>query len=77
MVSSFVAGKDTQQSFNLEVWDKWARTQAKNTNIRLLVGVPANQGAGAGYVDAHALAQVIDYSRKFKKLGCEPGVGQW
>ncbi|KAF2121152.1 putative glycosyl hydrolase, family 18 [Lophiotrema nucula] len=73
-VSGFVAGQEAQPNFNLNIWDQWARTQAKNTNTRLLVGVPANLGAGAGYVDSNALARVIEYSRGFEKFG---GVMMW
>ncbi|KAI1459873.1 glycoside hydrolase family 18 protein [Annulohypoxylon moriforme] len=73
-VSSYVAGSTTQNNFNFETWDNWAKNTSKNKNVKILLGVPANTGAGGGYVDASTLSGVISYSKTFSSFG---GVMMW
>ncbi|OCL09633.1 glycoside hydrolase family 18 protein [Glonium stellatum] len=73
-VSSYVAGSATQNNFNFGTWDNWAKTTSKNPNVKVLLGVPANTGAGAGYVSASALSSVISYCTQFSSFG---GVMMW
>ncbi|KAI1089199.1 glycoside hydrolase family 18 protein [Rostrohypoxylon terebratum] len=73
-VSSYVAGSTTQNNFNFATWDDWAKNTSKNKNVKILLGVPANTGAGGGYVDASTLAGVISYSKTFSSFG---GVMMW
>ncbi|KAI1393012.1 glycoside hydrolase family 18 protein [Hypoxylon trugodes] len=73
-VSSYVAGSDTQTNFNFQTWDDWAKNTSKNKDVKVLLGVPANTGAGGGYVDAATLAPIIQYSKQFSSFG---GVMMW
>ncbi|XXH05374.1 hypothetical protein Hte_011800 [Hypoxylon texense] len=61
-------------NFNFETWDNWAKSTSKNPSVKLLLGVPANTGAGGGYLSASALAPVIQYSKQFSSFG---GVMMW
>ncbi|KAI2467573.1 glycoside hydrolase family 18 protein [Annulohypoxylon bovei var. microspora] len=73
-VSSYVAGSTTQNNFNFETWDDWAKNTSKNKDVKIFLGVPANTGAGGGYVDASTLSGVIQYSKTFSSFG---GVMMW
>ncbi|KAI1414166.1 glycoside hydrolase family 18 protein [Hypoxylon sp. FL1857] len=73
-VSSFTPGSTTQNNFNFQTWDDWAKNTSKNKNVKVLIGVPANTGAGGGYVDASGLAPVIQYAKQFSSFG---GVMMW
>ena len=73
-VSSYVTGSSTQNNFNFDTWDNWAKTVSKNPNVKVLLGVPANTGAGAGYVSASTLSSVISYCTQFSSFG---GVMMW
>jgi chitinase len=73
-VSSYVAGASTQNNFNFATWDNWAKTTSLNKNVKVFLGIPANTGAGAGYVSGSALAAVISYSKSFSSFG---GVMMW
>ena len=72
-VSSFQPGATTQSSFNIDVWDKWAKG-SKNPNVKTFVGIPANTGAGGGYTDGDTLKQAIAYSKQYTSFG---GVMMW
>jgi chitinase len=57
-INSFVPGTDEQPAYSFEAWDKWAREQSKNKDVKVFVGVPGGQSAaGSGYLPADALAQ--------------------
>ncbi|KAE8150118.1 glycoside hydrolase superfamily [Aspergillus avenaceus] len=74
-VNSFEAGQQTQNSFNFEQWDKWAKKVSQNKNAKVLLGVPANKkAASTGYIPASKLAPVIAYSKSFESFG---GVMMW
>ena len=73
-VNSYVPGATDQWNFNFNQWDDWARTASKNSAVKVLLGVPANSGAGRGYLTPSALAPVIQYSAKFASFG---GVMMW
>ncbi|KAF1957932.1 endochitinase [Byssothecium circinans] len=73
-VNSYVSGSTTQNNFNFQQWDEWARA-SKNAAVKILLGVPANaRAAGSGYLPASALANVIRYSAQFSSFG---GVMMW
>lgn len=73
-VSSYVPGQSQQWNYNFDVWDNWAHTASKNANVKVLVGVPANTGAGRGYLTPSQLAPVLQYSAKYSSFG---GVMMW
>ncbi|KAI1338399.1 glycoside hydrolase superfamily [Xylariaceae sp. FL0016] len=73
-VQSFTAGATTQNNFNFETWDTWAKETSANPDVKVLLGVPANTGAGAGYQTASALAPIIAYCKQFSSFG---GVMMW
>ncbi|KAH6646261.1 glycoside hydrolase superfamily [Truncatella angustata] len=71
---SFDTDVVTQDNFNMERWDTWARSTSKNDKVKILLGVPANTGAGAGYLSATELTPVINYCKQFSSFG---GVMMW
>lgn len=73
-VSSFVAGDTTQPSYNFDTWDTWASTISANRNVKILVGIPSNTGAGSGYTTGSTLEAAIEYSATFSSFG---GVMMW
>jgi chitinase len=73
-VSSYVPGQSEQWNFNFNQWDDWARTASKNRDARILLGVPANTGAGRGYLSPSQLRPVVEYSRRFERFA---GVMMW
>jgi chitinase len=73
-VSSFVVGASEQPSYNLNTWDSWASIRSANPNVKILVGIPANTGAGAGYTSGNVLQAAISYSQGFGSFG---GVMMW
>ena len=73
-VQSFTAGASTQTNFNYATWDNWAKTVSANRDVKLMLGVPANTGAGAGYQTPAALAPIIAYCKTFSTFA---GVMLW
>lgn len=73
-VSSFVVGASSQPSYNFGTWDNWAKTGSANPNVKILVGIPANTGAGAGYTSGNVLQAALAYSEGFTSFG---GVMMW
>lgn len=73
-VSSFSVGASSQPSYNFDTWDSWARTGSANPNVKILVGIPANTGAGAGYTSGNVLQAALSYSQGFASFG---GVMMW
>jgi chitinase len=73
-VASFVEGTETQNNFNIGTWDDWAANISLNPNVKILLGIPANTGAGAGYTDGTKLAAAIQYSKQYASFG---GVMMW
>ncbi|KAH7061534.1 putative class III chitinase [Macrophomina phaseolina] len=73
-VQSFVSGSSTQNNFNFEAWDKWAKS-SKNPAVKVFLGVPASStAAGSGYLSTSALKPIIDYCMTFPSFG---GVMMW
>ncbi|KAJ2799202.1 Chitinase 2, partial [Coemansia furcata] len=62
--------------FNYDTWDKWAKTQAVNKNVKIYIGAPGSQSAASrGYVDAPTLSAIVGEVRsKYTSLG---GVMTW
>lgn len=73
-VSSYVSGSSSQNNYNFVTWDNWAKTVSKNPAVKVLMGIPANTGAGSGYVDGSQLAAVTEYSESFSSFG---GIMMW
>jgi chitinase len=71
--SSYVPGATDQWNFNFGQWDTWAKA-SKNPAAKVLLGVPANTGAGRGYLSPSALQPVVQYSAKYSSFG---GVMMW
>ncbi|KAI0446508.1 putative class III chitinase [Xylaria telfairii] len=61
-------------AWNFNVWDDWAHKTSKNPNVKVLIGVPANTGAGGGYVDATTLGSIIQDTKKYSSFG---GIMMW
>lgn len=73
-VSSFNPGAAQQWNFNFDQWDTWAKKVSKNKKVKVLLGIPANTGAGAGYTTGTKLKAAIQYSKKYSSFG---GVMFW
>jgi chitinase len=73
-LQSFTVGSSTQNNFNFATWDNWAKTVSLNPNVKVILGVPGNTGAGAGYESGSTLADIIAYSKSFSSFG---GVMVW
>lgn len=74
-VHTFQIGAASQNNFNFDTWDNWAKTVSRNKNVKILVGVPGSpSAAGIGYVPGGQLANVIKYSQTFSSFG---GVMMW
>ncbi|KAF7722949.1 Chitinase 1 [Apophysomyces ossiformis] len=63
-------------SFNMDVWDKWARETSPNKNVKILVGIPGSpSAAGSGYVPFEQLKPIIEsVAAKYKSYG---GISIW
>ncbi|CAM1501429.1 Fc.00g105910.m01.CDS01 [Cosmosporella sp. VM-42] len=68
-VSNFQEGSTTQNAFNFDVWDNWAKNASPNKNVKLLLGIPAAQGGGGGYTSGSKLKGAIDWSQKYSSFG--------
>jgi chitinase len=74
-LQSFVMGSATQDRFNFETWDTWARTVSKKRDVRIMLGIPAySTAAGSGYMPASELAPIVSYCKQFSSFG---GVMTW
>lgn len=74
-VNSFVPGATTQNNFNFDTWDTWAKTVSLNPKVKVLLGIPANTGAaGSGYTTGSTLLAAIQYSASFSSFG---GIMMW
>ncbi|KAI0179030.1 glycoside hydrolase family 18 protein [Hypoxylon sp. FL1284] len=73
-IQSYTPGSSTQNNFNFQTWDTWAKETSKNKDVKVLLGVPANTGGGGGYQPASALVPIIQYSKQFSSFG---GVMMW
>ncbi|KAK8093331.1 chitinase [Apiospora hydei] len=73
-VSSFRPGLATQWNYNFDTWDTWAKQTSKNKNVKVLIGIPANTGAGGGYQPASAIASVVAFSKQYSSFG---GIMMW
>lgn len=71
---AFTIGSSTQNNFNFATWDTWAKTVSLNPNVKVLLGIPANTGAGAGYETGSTLQAVINYCKGYSSFG---GVMMW
>ena len=62
-------------AYNFETWDNWAKNASKNPDVKIMTGAPASpSAAGSGYVEASALAEIIEYNKQFTSFG---GVMLW
>ncbi|OAQ59835.1 class III chitinase [Pochonia chlamydosporia 170] len=68
-VSNFQEGSTSQNAFNFDVWDNWAKNTSPNKNVKLLIGVPAAPGAGGGYTSGSKLKAAINWSQKYSSFG--------
>jgi len=73
-VQSYVAGSSTQNNFNFETWDNWAKTVSKNPSVKVLMGIPGGSTGGSGYQSASTIATIISYVKQFSSFG---GVMIW
>ena len=67
-VSNFKEGSDDQNAFNFDVWHNWAKG-SKNPNVKVMIGIPAAQGAGGGYTEGSKLKAAIDWSKRYSSFG--------
>lgn len=63
-------------SFNFDTWDNWAKTQAKNPNVKVFLGLPGSTtAASSGYVPYATLTGTIDSLKsQYSSFG---GVMMW
>ncbi|EPE32780.1 (Trans)glycosidase [Glarea lozoyensis ATCC 20868] len=72
---SYVPGSTTQTIFNFETWDKWAKTESLNKNVKIFLGIPGSStAAGSGYMSGGSLEAIIGYTKTFSSFG---GVMIW
>ncbi|KAG6865651.1 hypothetical protein C0991_000570 [Blastosporella zonata] len=71
-----VQNYNNANAWNFGTWDKWAKTQAVNKNVKVYIGAPASStAAGSGYVSAATLGQIAKETRaKYSSFG---GVMLW
>nr|VWO97697.1 Alcohol dehydrogenase 1 [Ganoderma boninense] len=69
-------GLNYKSEFNFATWDKWAKTQSANPDVKVYIGAPASpDAAGEGYVSPSTLAKyVADAQKKYSSFG---GVMLW
>ncbi|KAF8632283.1 hypothetical protein AX15_002019 [Amanita polypyramis BW_CC] len=69
-------GNNNPSSFNFATWDKWAKSQSPNPNVKVYLGAPASfSAAGFGYVDAATLGNLAVSTRsQYSSFG---GVMLW
>lgn len=69
-------GLNYKSEFNFATWDKWAKTQSANPDVKVYIGAPASpEAADEGYVSASTLAKyVADAQSKYDSFG---GVMLW
>ncbi|KAF8640779.1 hypothetical protein AX17_000428 [Amanita inopinata Kibby_2008] len=62
--------------FNFDTWDKWARNESPNPNVKVFLGAPASPDAASqGYVDAETLSRIArDAKKRYSSFG---GVMLW
>lgn len=48
-------------NYNFDTWNTWATGTSANPDVKLFMGVPANTGAGGGYVDPTDLVPVSKF----------------
>jgi chitinase len=68
-VVNFVEGSTQQTAYNFDVWDQWAASTSLNPNVKVLVGFPAREGAGGGYVTGSKLTGALQYSKTYSSFG--------
>ena len=74
-LQSFIVGSSTENNFNFDTWDTWAKTVSLNPNVKVLLGIPGSStAAGSGYVSGSTLASIISYCKSFSSFG---GVMIW
>jgi chitinase len=74
-LQNFVVGASSQTNFNFDTWDSWAKNTSSNKDVKVFLGIPANQGAaGSGYESGSTLSDIITYSKTFSSFG---GVMMW
>ncbi|RDL29787.1 putative CTS1 Endochitinase [Venustampulla echinocandica] len=73
-VQSFIPGASTQNNFNFDTWNTWAKNVSLNPNVKVFLGIPGASGAGSGYTSGSKLASAISYCKGFPSFG---GVMIW
>lgn len=74
-LQSFVPGATSQNNFNFQTWDSWAKTVSMNPGVKVFLGIPGSaSAAGSGYETGLALASIIACCKQFSSFG---GVMSW
>ncbi|KAG2006479.1 hypothetical protein GB937_008627 [Aspergillus fischeri] len=74
-VNAFSFGSMQQGAFNFDLWDAWAKSQSKNKQVKVFIGLPGNvAAAGTGYIGAEQLREVVAWSKAFSSFG---GIMVW
>lgn len=69
-LKNFDANSDEQPQFNFKTWDDWAKNGSKNKEVKVLLGVPANEEASiSGFVPVSELKPIIEYAQEFDSFG--------
>ncbi|KAI9742664.1 MAG: Chitinase 1 [Claussenomyces sp. TS43310] len=72
-LTSFTVGSSTQNTFNYDTWDTWAKTVSLNPSVKLMLGIPAASTIN-DYEDGTVLADIISYCKTFSTFA---GVMMW
>lgn len=74
-LQSFNSASSTQDIFNFDIWDTWARHVSRNPSVKILLGIPGAPGAASiGYRSTYELRSIFEYCKQFSSFG---GVMIW
>ncbi|KAJ2703191.1 Chitinase 2 [Coemansia sp. IMI 203386] len=62
--------------FNFKDWDNWAKTESKNKDVKVFIGVPGSpSAASSGYIDGSPLSKIYkDVVSQYSSIG---GIMTW
>lgn len=61
-INSYVAGSTTQDDFNFDTWDTWAKSTSLNPDVKVFLGIPGDTtAASSGYESASTITSIVDF----------------
>ena len=74
-LQSFDSNSSTQDTFNFDTWNTWARHVSRNPSVKIFLGIPGAPGAASiGYRSTYELRPIFEYCKQFPSFG---GVMVW